>query len=284
MRVLLGELAPRLGDVAANVGRIEAALDAAPAPLAVFPELFLSGYRAGDRLHGLALRAGDEHMARLTEIARRHRSHLVVGAPVVSTERPGEIYNAVLLIGPDGSVGYQVKRYLPTYGPFEEGRHFTPTGRSRPLALAGRRIGLAICYDTFFPEIFRGLAAEGAELLIVVSASPVTSRALFGKLLPARAIENACPVLYVNRVGVEDGIVFGGGSGAWDVRGEPRPLERTAPSPGEPEEALFRAEVDLEEPGRWRPFRPVLRDVTARPGDLSTALPGPRPEGPEGEN
>ncbi|EQD48447.1 carbon-nitrogen hydrolase, partial [mine drainage metagenome] len=88
---------------------------------------------------------------------------------------------------------------------------------------------------------------------------------LFARLLPARAIENGLPVVYVNRVGVEDGIVFGGGSGAWDPRGEPLDLEVVPDERLAPEERLLRGEIDLDEPARWRPFRPVLRDVAQRP-------------------
>jgi predicted amidohydrolase len=269
MRVLLGELAPRPGKVEENLARLDASLEGSHAELAVFPELFLSGYRVGDRVHALALTRGEGAAEELSRIARRRAVGIVVGAPLRSPERPGEVQNAVLLATPTGELGVQVKRYLPTYGPFEEGQFFTPTDRSEPLAYGSRRLGLAICYDTFFPEVFRELALGGAGLLAVVSASPVTSGRLFAKLLPARAVENALPVLYANRVGVEDGIVFGGGSGAWDVRGEPIPLTARAAPSGAPEEHLWEGEVDLEEPRRWRPFRPVLRDLRSRPAGAS---------------
>ncbi len=265
MRFLLGQLTPRLGEPLENLARIDRLLASRAVGLAVFPELFVSGYRAGDRLRALALSPGGGPLLELERIAAARNTWLVLGAPVAVPDRAGEVFNAVLLIGPDGSSRYQVKRYLPTYGPFEEGRIFTPAGRSDPLPLAGHPVGLAICYDAFFPEIFRELALKGSELFLVVSASPVTSRRLFEKVLPARAVENGCPVLYANRTGVEDGLVFGGGSGAWDVRGEPIALDRVAVPDGEPEEALLVGELDLAEAGRWRPFRPVLRDVTAHP-------------------
>jgi predicted amidohydrolase len=167
----------------------------------------------------------------------------------------------------------QVKRYLPTFGPFDEGAQFTAAESSEPAPLAAHRVGLQICYDTFFPEVSRTLALGGAELLVVISASPVTSGRMFGRLLPARAIENATPVVFANRVGVEDGVVFGGGSGGWDARGEPiaGTLEPRADLAAE--EQLLRLEVDLDEAPRWRPFRPVLRDIATRPGPTG-ALPG----------
>lgn len=266
MRTLLAEIAPVPGDPAANLDRIEACLaGGAACDLALFPELFLSGYRVGDRLHALALRPEGAAVDRLREAARRHGCTLVLGAPVVHPGRSGETQNAAVLVRPDGSLSVQAKRFLPTFGPFEEGRYFTAEARSTPLAVAGHPVGFAICYDTFFPEIFRELAQQGSELFAILSASPITSRRLFERLLPARAIENGASVLYVNRVGVEDGVVFGGGSGGWDPRGEPIRFDSRPAPGGAPEERLLTGTVEPERTRLWRPFRPVLRDLTARP-------------------
>ena len=266
MRVLLAQLTPVPGDVEGNLERLRAAVRAAPSDLAVFPELFLSGYRIGDRVHRLALREDDRTVAALRTVAEKAKTTVVVGAPVASRERLGEVHNAALGIAPTGELRVQVKRYLPTFGPFEEGIQFTPAERSVAVTLAGTKVGLQVCYDVFFPEVSRELALGGAELLVAVSAAPVTSRRLFDRLLPARAIENAMPVVYVNRVGVEDGVVFGGGSGAWNPRGEPIPSTPVPFAPASPEEALSLVEVDPGEAAHWRPFRPVLRDVTGRLG------------------
>ncbi len=265
MRIALAELAPRPGDVAGNLSRLAEIVRAGPGELIVFPELFLSGYHVGDRLRTLALRSDGPELSELGRLAREARSTIVVGAPIVSAERPGEIENVALVVAPDGTVARRVKRYLPTFGPFEEGLVFTPADRSPPVEVGGRRLGVEVCYDVFFPEVTRELAVGGAELLLNISASPTTSRSLFEKLLPARAAENGLPVVYVNRVGVEDGLVFGGGSGAWDGRGEPIPVAPIATPGLGPGERLLRADVDLDAAARWRPFRPVLRDVAARP-------------------
>ncbi|MGD0249660.1 MAG: carbon-nitrogen hydrolase family protein [Thermoplasmata archaeon] len=273
MRIALAELAPVPGDVDRNVARVGEAVHAARAEVAVFPELFLSGYRIGDRFHRIALSEGDRTTGTLQAIARAEQTTILIGAPVASKERRGEIHNAALAIRPDGELFVQVKRYLPTFGPFEEGVLFTPTDSSRPVRVGDHPVGLEVCYDVFFPEVSRQLALAGAELLVNVSASPVTSLRLFQKLLPARAVENAFPVVYVNRVGVEDGVVFGGGSGAWDARGEPLPTTPISlPSLG-PDERLVMVEIDPTESTRWRPFRPVLRDVASRPGAALTAPP-----------
>ena len=271
MRLALAQLAPAPGEVDANVARVAEVVRAAHADVAVFPELFLSGYRIGDRFHRLALTDGDPPTEGLRALARSTGTTVVVGAPLASTERRGEVHNAALAFLPTEELFVQVKRYLPTFGPFEEGVLFTATDASRPVVVGGRSLGLEVCYDTFFPEVSRQLALSGAELLLVLSASPVTSRRLFERLLPARAIENAVPVVYVNRVGVEDGVVFGGGSGAWDARGEPIPTDSVALSGLEPEERVETVTIDPGESARWRPFRPVLRDVASRPSTFPPA-------------
>ena len=271
MRVLLAQLAPRPGALLENVEAVRRVVAEHPAELYVFPELFLSGYRVGDRFHSEAVDPSGPAAASLGRLAQSRSIGLVVGAPVRHS-RPGEVVNAALIADPQGALTIREKRFLPTFGPFEEGLIFTPGSTSEVVDLLGHRIGVQICYDAFFPEVSRELALHGAELLIVISAAPLTSRRLFDKVLPARAVENALPVVYVNRVGVEDGIVFGGGSEAFDARGEligaPTGLEESARSA----EGVTTVEIDLAEAARWRPFRPVLRDRSTRPH------PGPVPD------
>jgi predicted amidohydrolase len=100
-------------------------------------------------------------------------------------------------------------------------------------------------------------------------------------VLPARAIENAVPLVYVNRVGVEDGVVFGGGSQSLDARGETLDPSRT--DAARSDEAVWVVEIDLEDAARWRPFRPVLRDIAptrAGPHRTDVRSPGGGPHPP----
>lgn len=263
LRLLLAELAPSRGELAKNLALLDRALEAAPpSDLIVLPELFLSGYRVGERIHRMALDPSSAAFRRVLEAARRANAWLVVGTPWAHPDRKGETQNVSLLVGPDGSWKVQPKRYLPTFGPFEEAVNLSPGDRSEVFSTPLGRIGMEICYEVFFPEVSRQLAMAGAELLVVISASPVSSRRLFEKLLPARAVENGSPVAYCNRSGVEDGMVFAGGSGLWDSRGELEPPHVV--QLGE-EDRLLSYEVALESVPLWRPMRPVLRDVAARP-------------------
>jgi predicted amidohydrolase len=243
-----------------NIRCMERCLEAAPkADLMAFPELFLSGYNIGDRLHRLALSPERKEMARLKKLAAKNGCWLLVGAPYVNPSRRGETLNAALLIGPRGELHVQGKRYLPTFGPFDEGRLFSPAEDREVFPTPFGKAGLLICYEAFFPEVTRQLALNGADLLLVISASLLTSKALFEKLLPARAVENSTPLAFVNRMDVEDNLVFGGGSGMWDPRGEPLKPEITELK-GEGRLLLFN--VPLDDYSFYRPMRPVLRDIT----------------------
>jgi len=74
------------------------------------------------------------------------------------------------------------------------------------------KIGLMICYDIFFPEVARLLTLMGSQLIVCISASPGTRRGYFETFISSRAMENTVFLAYVNLVGVEDGLVFWGGS------------------------------------------------------------------------
>jgi len=283
MRVALAELAPAPRDVARNTTRAATIAGAVDAELVVFPELFLSGYALGDHFHRVALDVATLTGHPLAGVARTRARTIVVGAPIRRPERPGEVENAAIVFDPAGGVAVQGKRYLPTFGPFDEGAAFTPAPSSVPIGPPGAALGVSICYDAFFPEVAGDLAIGGAHLLVVLSAAPVTSRSLFEKVLPARAVENALPVVYVNRVGVEHGLVFGGGSGAWDARGEPLPIARQSLNGLGPDEWVGLVEIDTTEPARWRPFRPTVRDRRAAgrgPSLGDTGDPGDRSSRP----
>ena len=279
MRVVLAQLAPVPGDLEANLDRVRSVVGDRRADLFVFPELFLTGYRIGDAMHRLALAPGGAPFRTLAGLARRRRTSILVGAPV-RHERPGEIENAAVLAAPDGRLEIRGKRFLPTYGPFEEGSVFSAARSSAIVRVGDRALGLQICYDAFFPEVSRELALGGAELLAILSAAPVTSRRLFDRVLPARAVENAVPVVYVNRVGVEDGVVFGGGSQALDARGERLDDDGPGPTASRSEERVTTVEIDLTDAARWRPFRPVLRDVAPHHVPAPAPREGHRPPSP----
>jgi len=254
MKVALAQLAPKLRDKAANLEAIERTVAKSGADLAMFGELFLSGYMARDAFPRLAEPVPGPATERLAGIASEYGTHVLVGMP----ERDAKgrhLFNTSVLVAPDGAIHRYRKIHPANFGPFEEGLYF---GRGSDLVLADTklgRLGLLICYDAFFPELAKAYALEGADALVIVSAAPATSKAFFDRILPARAIEDTIFVLYTNLVGTELNVVFQGGTQAIGPRGED--LGRAKDF----EEDVVLADVDLRHLRVAREFRPTVRDT-----------------------
>lgn len=251
MKVALWSAAPALGDVDANIRTVADAMDTDD-DLVVFPELFLTGYNIGDDVQRLAFQDGDDRLALLAGAAKKHGTHLVVGAPY--TPRKGLTYNAALCITDAGEATWIPKRALPTFTTFREGLFFAH-GEAQPVwETRLGTFGIGICYDLYFPEFHKRQALDGADVLLNISASPSVSRRFFETLLPARAVENACFMLYSNNVGSQDGVVFWGGSQAYGPRGDR--LARHE----EYEDGPLHVECSLDDLVAAREFRPTIRD------------------------
>jgi predicted amidohydrolase len=254
VKVALAQLDPVVGDKARNLKKLTGAVTSAKADLFLAGELFLTGYMARDAFPQLAEPIDGPSVRAVQALAAEHSIHIIFGMPE-REESTKRLFNSSVLVAPDGKVVTYRKAYPANFGPFEEGLYF---GRGDGLTLAETalgRIGLLICYDTFFPEIAKAYALAGADFLAIISASPATSKPFFDRILPARAIENALPVLYANLVGTELNVVFQGGTQAIGPRGEDL---------GKAEdfvESTVHADVDLRDVTTARAFRPTLRDT-----------------------
>jgi len=170
--------------------------------LAALPEYFcLMGRSDRDKL-AVAERAGDGPIQNfLSDAARRHGLWLVGGTLPMATDQPDRVRNSCCVYGPDGA---QVARYdkLHLFA-FDNGRERYDEGRvldagTLPVAFEaeGLRVGLSICYDLRFPELYRALMRPACDLLLVPSAFTYpTGQAHWELLLRARAVENQCHVL-----------------------------------------------------------------------------------------
>jgi len=271
MKVALAQLAPRLLDKERNLERIDKTVSKSRADLVMFGELFLTGYMARDAFPRLAETIPGPATERIAKIAAEHGAHIVVGMPERDV-KGRHLFNTSVLVAPDGTLHRYRKMHPANFGPFEEGLYF---GRGSDLVLADTklgRLGLMVCYDAFFPELAKAYALRGADVLLVVSAAPATSKAFFDKILPARAIENTIFVLYTNLVGTELNIVFQGGTQAIGPRAED--LGRAKDFA----EEVVVAEVDLRELKVAREFRPTIRDT--RPELWDEIAPGKTPSRP----
>ncbi len=247
LKVAISQLAPALGEVAANAARIADATRSlravhGPLDLVVFPELALSGYDVKSQAWSLSGEAA-QALPTLQQAARDASAYLAVGVPERDPSRQGVVYDALLLIGPDGGL-HETYRKVHLW---QEEQLYFADGTEFALAhLPQTTLGLGICWDVAFPEWGRANALFGAEVLLVSSAWDAPSISYWDALLAARAIENGCFVVACNRGGSEGSAVFGGHSRILSPSGAPIALLDS-----NAEGALF-AELDLDEVGAVR--------------------------------
>ncbi len=202
-----------VGAVARNGARVRelmcAARDEHRVDLIAFPELTLAGYPPEDLLvRPSFLAACERELAEVAQCAQGVAAYL--GHP----HALGEVYNAASLLADGGVVFTAHKQALPNYTVFDEKRYFRPGHESRVTDFGGVRVGWLICEDIWEPEPAARAAAQGAELLMVINASPfdVDKAQARDELLARRARENKVAIAYLNLVGGQDDLLFDGGS------------------------------------------------------------------------
>jgi len=236
MRVALAQVAPVLGNTEANLRmHREAAREAAAAgaDLIVFPELSLTGYLLQDLVPKLALSPGrSPEVHELCRLSRR----IAIAFGLVEESEDHRFYNSGLFLAGGRILHRHRKVYLPTYGMFDEGRDFAAGDRFSAFDTPLGRFGILICEDAWHPSATYILARDGADYLLVLSSGPSrgvgSGRELaritdWVELCRVTARFQTLFVRYVNRVGVEDGLHFSGGSFVADPFGE---LGRRAPA------------------------------------------------------
>ncbi|HVM24664.1 MAG TPA: nitrilase-related carbon-nitrogen hydrolase [Candidatus Limnocylindrales bacterium] len=221
-RIALAQVAPRLGDIDANLEIVADAVRRSAtegATLTVLPELALTGYLLQDLVPEVALRRDDP---RLLGIGAEAPEMLVAAGFVEETE-DHRFCNSVALVRGGRLIGLHRKVYLPTYGLFDEGR-FTRTGDRIRTVEVGEpigRIGLSVCEDFWHASVPMIQALDGASLLVNVAAGPsrapgssagLAAIAGWHKMQDTYALLGTVPLAFCNRVGNEEGLTFWGGS------------------------------------------------------------------------
>jgi predicted amidohydrolase len=215
IKLALCQIASKRENKTANLQKIEELTLKAKqqgADLAIFPEMSLTGYVLHDQVYEQAELILGPSIQKIEALAKKTGMHIIFGMPELSEKAKATIYNTAVLVGPKGFIGKYRKMYLPTHSVFEEKRYFRPGYEPAAFQTDLGNIGLTICYDVFFPEVFRLPRLMGAQLIVCISASPAVRRGYFEVLTAARAIENTAFLAYVNLAGVEEGLQFWGGS------------------------------------------------------------------------
>lgn len=264
VRIACLQMEPHVGEKERNLARCMEMIDEAAkadANLVVMPELCNSGYVFNTRAEAqsLAEEIPEGPTCRAwVDAAALHGMHIVAGI----AERDGRaLYNSAVVIGPQGVIGTYRKNHLWA----AENLFFEPGNLGVPVFQTDiGRIAAAVCYDIWFPEVFRLAALQGADILCVptnwvpMPDQPKNLPKMSNILAMGGAHSNSMFVAAADRVGVERGQPFIGNSLVVGYTGWP-----IAGPASEDREEMLIADANLSDARRkrnWNDFNQVLRD------------------------
>ncbi|MBV9212009.1 MAG: NAD+ synthase, partial [Acidobacteria bacterium] len=236
MRVTIGQINTTSGDYEGNTNRILRVIEQAKrdrADLVALPETAVQGYMSFDWFL-------DRDMVRSALLPLERIVEATEGlTAVVGTVRPSEtgssrrLYNSAAVIRDRELLGYADKSLLPDYDVFDDPRYFLSGKERRLFALPHARLGVAVCEDlwndkTYWKESLYAhdpadeLIELGANVLVSINASPFNKGKMGERcsMVSHRARLAGLPIVYVNVVGGNDGIIFDGASIVADCRGD----------------------------------------------------------------
>jgi NAD+ synthase (glutamine-hydrolysing) len=226
-RLALAQVNVLVGDAAGNADRIAEAVqqaDDAGAELVIFPELALSGYPPEDLLFHRGFKR-DIALALQRVAAIAEHIDVLLGFPEYiepQAEASGQkLYNSAAWFHQGKLAFIHRKHCLPNYGVFDEKRYFSAGQHFDLYEIKGVRCGVLICEDIWDPVPAKRLVELGAELVLVLNASPFEQekQAIRESLLAERARALGVPLIYLNLVGGQDELVFDGQSFAVNASG-----------------------------------------------------------------
>lgn len=213
VKIALGQMAAKLGDVEYNVAKAkrfvaQAAEDGAD--IICLPELFATGYNMAllqQKMVSLSRTYYDYILEEISQSAGKHQIYVI--APVGVPKGSNEVYNGALLFDRNGSCA---GRYYKTHAFSLEKEYFAEGNNYQVFATDFGKIGILICYDIGFPEAARNLCLQGAEIIFVPAAWREQDQFAWELNIPSRALENQLFTVGVNRCGTEGDLRFFGRS------------------------------------------------------------------------
>ena len=220
LRIALGEYDTGWHDPAASLARVSRLANTAArdgAHLVVLPEMCTTGFTMDAA--GQAEPLDGESVPALGHIAAEAGVYLLAGVALRERDSQGDrAVNAAILFADDGAVR-TVYRKQRVFGYAGEDAVYAAGEEAVITSVRGVRIAPFVCYDLRFPELFRRVSRD-VDVMAILANWPASRRAHWDALIRARAIENQCYVVAVNRVGAGGGIAYDGGSAAFDPWGD----------------------------------------------------------------
>jgi predicted amidohydrolase len=257
LRVALGELDTGWHDPATALARAERVVTqsaAQGAQLVVLPEMCTTGFTMRAEDWAEPLDGPSAH--RLAAMAAVDRVWVLGGLAVRAKARGAErpvMHNAAVLFDPAGRLHatYVKQRVFSFAGEHES---YMPGDAPLVVDIHGVRISPFICFDLRFPELFREVATQ-VDAIVVIANWPAERRAHWDVLVRARAIENQCFMIAVNRTGDGGGVRYDGGSAAYGPWGE------TLPNLSRPQDGPAIVSVDVQRVREIRARYPFLNEA-----------------------
>jgi predicted amidohydrolase len=221
--------------------------------LTILPEIWNVGFMSFDRYIPEAEDRGGPTLTRMRAAAEENGTYLHTGSFV--EKQNGQYYNSSYLISPQGDILANYRKiHLFGYNS-RETQILAPGDAAVVVDTPLGKIGLATCYDLRFPELFRKMVAQGAEIFLICSAWPYPRLEPWLMLNRVRALENQCFLVSSNSVGLNQGIQFVGHSMISDPWG-------TIMAGAGDNEIIIKSEIDLDILKAARDQFPALSDRT----------------------
>lgn len=229
LRVALGEYDIGWHDPAGSLaaaGRLVQRAADAGARLVLLPEMCTTGFTMDSAQFAEPL--SGPSATGLAEIASRHGVYLLAGVATRELRGDTGYFNSALLFDPSGDLAahYRKQRLFAFAG---EHHCYSPGDEPIVVEIDGVRVAPFICFDLRFPELFRAVAPR-VDAIALIANWPASRRTHWDVLVRARAIENQCFVLAVNRTGEGGGLRYDGGSAAYGPWGDPLPAVASDPT------------------------------------------------------
>ncbi len=216
LKTALLQYSPEWENKEANRAKITKLLDTTfrGSDLLIMPEMTLTGFSMDSK--GIAESKDGESPEFFSYIASAYRTS-VIGGYVKKSGR--SYYNTLVHYSPNGTLLKEYNKIHP-FAYSGEDRHYKAGNRPAVSEFSGWKIGLSVCYDLRFPELFRIYAKESVDLIVNIANWPVPRIHHYTHLLKARSIENLCYVAGVNRVGSDPKSAYNGQSSIYAPLGD----------------------------------------------------------------
>jgi len=250
MKIGLVQYSPEWENREANIAAIENLISDSDKnfDLLIFPEMTLTGFTMKSDIYAEELDGtGTKYFI---DLAQRIKKHLFTG---IIEKDDNKVYNSLVHFDKNGLVTARYRKVHP-FSFSNENKYFNAGKETVITNIDKKLIGLSVCYDLRFPELYRYYGKKKADMMINIANWPVVRIEHWKALLRARAIENLCYMIGVNRTGTDPYNEYNGRSVIYDPMGNEVILAND-------EEKIFTAEINLDAVTETRTKLPFLEDV-----------------------